>query len=53
MKIWSFRYSVAHGYNWVIERECQESGALQWLEIFRKDEPNVLFLASIRKPPKR
>ena len=50
LKLWSLRGSVARGNEWVLEREVKESEALQWIAIFEKDEPGVLFLASARKP---
>lgn len=50
MILWSKRYSVAKGNHWVNEREVNEETAQAWLSVFRKDEPNVLFLVSIRKP---
>lgn len=49
-KIFSIRHSVAQGNHWQHERDCQELEAQQWLDIFRKDEPNVTFIASTRKP---
>jgi len=53
VKIWSKRFSVAKGNHWVAERDCTESNAKEWLAIFQADEPNVLFLASNRKPSLR
>lgn len=53
MKIWSKRFTVAKGNHWVAERDCTEETAQAWLKIFRDDEPNVLFLASNRKPAAR
>lgn len=50
--LWSKRYSVAQGNHWKLERECLESTAQQWLEVFRKDEPEVLFVVSHNKPRK-
>lgn len=49
-KIWSFRHSVAQGNHVVCERECSIETVQQWLAIFRKDEPNVCFIADTRKP---
>ncbi len=49
-KIWSIRFSIARGNHYVLERECSVSDAQEWLKIFREDEPNVIFLASFRKP---
>lgn len=51
MKIWSLRFSVAKGNHWQYERDCTEANCQDWLKVFRDDEPNVIFLASIRKPP--
>lgn len=52
MKIWSIRTSVAQGNHWQYERDCTEENCQEWLKVFRDDEPNVLFLASKRKPAK-
>lgn len=50
LRLYSKRFSIARGNHWVIEREVTEETCQQWLEIFRKDEPNVLFLVSDKKP---
>lgn len=50
MKIWSIRISVAQGNHWQHERDCTDETVQEWLKIYRSDEPNVLFLASARKP---
>ena len=50
--IWAFRYTPANGSFWVKERETNTNDASEWLKIFSKDEPKILFLASLRKPPK-
>ena len=49
-KIWSKRFTPARGNHWVHERNTTEENAQEWLKIFREDEPNVLFIASKRKP---
>lgn len=53
MKIWSLRTSPVRGNHFVDERDCAEDTVQAWLAIFRKDEPNVIFIASARKPPIR
>lgn len=50
MTLYSKRFSPAKGNHWVNERDVTEETCQQWLEIFRKDEPKVLFLAANRKP---
>lgn len=50
MKIWSRRTSIAQGNHWRYERDCTDDNCQAWLKIFRDDEPNVLFLATKRKP---
>lgn len=50
LKIWSKRTSPARGNFWQLERGCTEENCQQWLAAFREDEPNVLFLATARKP---
>lgn len=50
LKIWSRRTSMARGLHWKFERDCTEETREQWLEVFRKDEPGVLFVALDRKP---
>ena len=50
LKIWSRRFSVARGNHWQYERDCQEENLQAWLNIFREDEPNVIFIANNRKP---
>lgn len=51
MTLWSLRYDVARGSHWVDERKVTEATCQDWLKIFRDDEPNVIFVASSRKPP--
>jgi hypothetical protein len=51
IKIWSLRYSVARGKHWTIERECLPTTVNDWLDVFRRSEPDVTFVASVRKPP--
>lgn len=53
LTLWSLRTSVAKGNHFVSERKVTEETAQQWLEIFRKDEPNVLFLVSDTKPKQK
>lgn len=50
LKLWSKRFSVARGNEWIAEREVTEENCQEWLKIFREHEPNVLFLVSKTKP---
>lgn len=50
LTLWSKRFSTAQGNHWKAEREVTEQNAQEWLAVFRKDEPKVLFLASAKKP---
>jgi len=50
--IWAYRYTPANGCFWVKERATNTDDASKWLKIYREDEPKILFLASLRKPPK-
>lgn len=50
LTIWSIRTSVSRGNYWQAECKRKESEIQQWLKIFRDDEPNVTFVASLRKP---
>lgn len=52
MTLWSRRHSTAQGNFWKAEREVTEETAQAWLKVFRADEPNVIFIASKRKPSK-
>lgn len=52
LKIWSKRWSVARGNHWQYERDTSEENCQAWLKVFRDDEPNVIFIASKRKPSK-
>lgn len=50
LTLWSLRTNPARGNHWVAEREVSEATARQWLAVFERDEPGVLFLASARRP---
>jgi hypothetical protein len=50
MTLWAGRFSVTSGYGFVAERKVTEETAQDWLEVFRKDEPGVIFLVSKTKP---
>lgn len=50
--LWSLRYSVTRGWNWVRERDCDAGLAGEWLAVFRRDEPDVTFLVSANRPGK-
>lgn len=48
--LWSARWSAARGYTWQRERDCDAGTALQWLAVFQKDEPEIKFVVSDKKP---
>jgi len=50
--LWSKRFTPAAGTHWKLERECSLESAAEWRNVFQKDEPNVLFFLSKRKPAK-
>ena len=50
LTLWSRRYSPSRGNHWIAERVVTEATCQEWLSIFRRDEPDVLFLCSARKP---
>ena len=54
IKLWSHRpdkaFANAGPSKWVLERECMISTANEWLEVFRKSEPDVKFVLSDKKP---
>jgi hypothetical protein len=50
LTLWSIRHSAARGNHAQAERKVSEAEAQAWLAVFRKDEPNVLFLVSANKP---
>lgn len=50
LTIWSLRFTNSN--NWVAEHKCKESEALKWIDIFKKDNPEAMFNASVRKPAK-
>lgn len=52
LTLWSRRHNVAQGNHWKAERQVTEATAQEWLSVFRKDEPSVLFLVAARKPAK-
>ena len=49
-KLWSYRWSFAHGWKWQLERECNIETSSQWLEVFKKDDPSIEFKLSNKKP---
>jgi len=53
MTLWSKRHNAAQGNHWVAERKVTDATAQDWLAVFRKDEPGVLFLVAKRKPSER
>jgi hypothetical protein len=52
-KLYSKRFTVAQGNHWVEERIVTAETTQAWLDIFRKDEPSVLFLVSDKKPSEK
>jgi len=50
LSLWSFRFSPMIGNHAVHERYVTEETSQQWLEAFKKIEPDVLFLISDKKP---
>lgn len=48
--LYSKRYSHARGWYWKHERDVFGSEAKAWLEVFRRDEPNVEFVVSLNPP---
>ena len=49
-KLWSYRWSFARGWQWQLERECYIETSLEWLDVFKKDEPDIVFKLSKKKP---
>ena len=49
--LYSKRFSTARGWHWRQERDTLPENAEGWLLVFRKDEPEVLFVVAA-KPPK-
>lgn len=49
--LWALRYSVSFGWQWRLERQCDERNEEAWLSAFRKDEPDITFVCA-RKTPK-
>lgn len=50
LSLWSLRNSIAYGEHFKRERYCSKKTAQEWLDIYSKDEPNVLFVISAKKP---
>jgi hypothetical protein len=48
--LWAKRHSVAYGWRWTHERQCSPDTAQEWLAVFQRDEPNISFALSDRKP---
>lgn len=48
--LWSKRWNPARGHHWKLERECSIENSFAWLEVFQKDEPDVEFKLSEKKP---
>ena len=49
-RIWSRRFSVAHGWRWVPERIVSNETASEWINVFQSDEPNVTFRIADTQP---
>lgn len=50
LSLWSLRHSVAYGEHFKRERFCSIETAQEWLDIYKNDEPDVLFVVSAQKP---
>jgi len=50
LTLWSLRTNTAVGNHFVAERKVTEETAQQWLAVFRKDEPSVIFIVCAKKP---
>lgn len=50
MILWAKRWNVAHGVTWSKERSVTPDTAENWLAIFQKDEPEIEFRLSDKKP---
>ncbi|MCK9530444.1 MAG: hypothetical protein M0R77_07775 [Gammaproteobacteria bacterium] len=50
INLYSKRWSVARGLHWQLERECSKENAQAWLAVFQKDEPEIEFKLSKKKP---
>lgn len=48
--IWSWRRSDAWGWYWHLENQVQAYNAGTYLDIFRRDEPKVIFEAASKQP---
>lgn len=48
--LYAKRFSVARGWQWVKEGKVNEETAQAWLDIYQKDEPNVLFKVAYKAP---
>lgn len=46
-----WRYNPTTGY-WNIARQCAAINGTMWLAVFQRDEPNVKFVLSSKKPRK-
>ncbi|WP_297505128.1 hypothetical protein [Ferrovum sp.] len=46
-----WRFNKITGF-WSPVRVCKQATAKEWLEIFRRDEPNEIFVLSLFKPKK-
>ncbi len=53
MKLWSLRSNGARGLHWAYERDVTPETQDAWLDVFQKDEPNVRFVLSARKPSEK
>lgn len=50
MKLWSLRKRPSGGKWWVYERDCLPETAERWLKVFQADEPEIIFVLSVKKP---
>ena len=50
--LWSIRWCTAKGWHYVKERECEIENGEAWKQVFSKDEPEITFILSEKKPSK-
>jgi hypothetical protein len=50
LRLWAQRYSPAKGHYWQAERDVTLETANEWLKVFMKDEPDVIFIVATQKP---
>ena len=48
--LWSYRWGVARGWRWTLERWCMDSTKNDWLAVYQADEPSIIFKLSYSRP---